>query len=307
MPAKRTPPIWLVTGAGGFLGANLGAYLEGRAHRVGLTRDGSTPAMFDEGLLGEFTEPAEMIAAVHRLRPDVIVNAAAMASHEECERRPERAGLVNATAAGELAAAASSVDAFFVQISTDAVFDGARGHYSEVDEPRPFSAYGHTKLDGERAVAARADALIARTNFFGWSPTGRASILEFFVNELSAGHPVRGFTDFVVSTGYAPVLCDAIWRLVAAQTTGLLHLTSTDALSKYDFGVAVADEFGLPKDLISPVESDTHPPRNRDISLDVTRAESILGARLHSQRAGIAMARADETGLRSALASPGHP
>jgi dTDP-4-dehydrorhamnose reductase len=263
--------------------------------------------MFDEGLLGEFTEPAEMIAAVHRLRPDVIVNAAAMASHEECERRPEHAGLVNAIAAGELAAAATSVDAFFVQISTDAVFEGSRGHYSEADEPQPFSVYGHTKLDGELAVAARADALIARTNFFGWSPTGRASILEFFVNELSAGHQVRGFKDFVVSTGYAPALCDAIWRIVEAQTTGLLHLTSTDALSKYDFGLAVAEVFGLPMDLISPVESDVHPPRNRDISLDVSRAESILGARLTSQREGIAMARADATGLRSALSSASHP
>jgi len=307
MQADSRQPTWLVTGANGFLGANLGAFLEGKAHRVGLTRDGGRPGMFDEGLQGEFTEHAELFDAVDRLRPDVIINSAAMASHEECERSPERAEMVNSVAAGELAEAASLVGAKFVQISTDAVFDGARGNYSETDEPKPFSTYGRTKLDGERAVADRADALILRTNFFGWSPTGQSSILEFFVNELSQGHHVHGFTDFFVTSGYAPSVCDAIWRLVTLGTTGVLHVTSTDSLSKYEFGRAVAEEFGLPIELINPAASNVHPSRNRDISLDVHRAEALLGARLATQREGIARAKADSGGLRSTLAASLHP
>ena len=292
---------WLVTGANGFLGANLGAFLNGRAHRVGETRSGTGHPMFDECVPGELADPVTLVAAIERLRPDVIVNAAAMASHEACELMPDLAVQVNAVAAGTLSAAAAGIGARFVQISTDAVFDGSQGHYAETDATQPFSVYGRSKLDGENLVSSNSDALIVRTNFFGWSPTGRRSILEFFVNELSDGHTVRGYTDFVVSSGYVQVLCDALWRLVEGRSTGLLHLTSSDALSKYEFGVAVAEEFGLPSGLIMPVESDVQPPRNRDISLDVSRAEAVLGSRLPSQRDGIALARVDTLGLRFEL------
>ena len=97
------------------------------------------------------------------------------------------------------------------------------------------------------------------------------------------------------------VLCEALWRLVGAQSSGILHVTSSDALSKYEFGVAVADAFGLRSDLVTPVESDVQPPRNRDISLDVSKAESLLGSALPSQRSGIALAHADADQLRAAL------
>ena len=292
---------WLVTGASGCLGLNFGAFLEGKVHRVGVVRSATSPPMFDDSVQGELEDPATLIAAIHRLRPDVIVNTAAMASHEACERTPELARRINAVAAGSLSAAASTVGARFVQISTDAVFDGSRGQYTETDTPNPFSAYGRTKLEGEALVLATSDALVVRTNFFGWSPSGRRSILEFFVNELSAGKEVRGFTDFVVTSGYVQVLCEALWRLVGAQSSGILHVTSSDALSKYEFGLAVADAFRFGSDLVTPVESDVQPPRNRDISLDVSKAESLLGSALPSQRAGIALAHADADQLRPAL------
>lgn len=301
MHGDRPGSTWLVTGASGFLGSNLGAFLEGRVHRVGVARSATSLPMFDESVQGELEDPASLIAAIHRLRPDVIVNTAAMASHEACERAPELARRINAVAAGSLSSAARTVGARFVQISTDAVFDGSKGQYTEEDTPNPFSAYGRTKLEGEALVLANSDALVVRTNFFGWSPSGRRSILEFFVNELSAGHEVRGFTDFVVTSGYVQVLCDALWRLVGAQSSGTLHVTSSDALSKFEFGVAVADAFGLRSDLITPVESDVQPPRNRDISLDVSKAEALLGSALPSQCDGISMARSDADGLRSAL------
>ena len=164
-------------------------------------------------------------------------------------------------------------------ISTDAVFDGARGHYSEADAPNPTSVYGRTKLEGEQLALASTDALVARTNFFGWSPTGRRSILEFFVNALSNGEQVRGFTDFTTSSAYVQVLAEALWDLCALEATGLVHLTSPEALTKYEFGVAVAEEFGLDAGLITPTTSDMQPPREGDISLDVARAESWLGRR----------------------------
>lgn len=300
MPEQR--PTWLVTGAPGFLGANLGLHLEGRVHRIGIARTARVAGgHYDEWLAADLEEPDAVAAAIEQRRPDVVVHAAAMASHEACESDPELAQRVNAHAVGVLSAATQRAGSRFVLISTDAVFDGARGHYSEADEPAPFSVYGRTKRAGELLALENPQALVIRTNFFGWSPSGRRSILEFFVNELGDGHAVRGFTDFSVTSAYAPALCDYLERLVALGATGLLHVTSPDALSKYEFGVAVAEHFGLDPHLITPTAADVHPPRNRNLSLDVTRAETLLGTPLMGQRDGIAQAHVDADTLRARL------
>ncbi|MBI1352126.1 MAG: sugar nucleotide-binding protein, partial [Actinomycetales bacterium] len=158
-----------------------------------------------------------------------------------------------------------------------------------------------TKLEAEQLVLRETDATVIRTNFFGWSPTGRRSILEFFVNALSQGQQVRGFTDFTTSSAYAQALARGIWDLAATQATGLFHVTSPDAMTKYEFGVAVAREFGLDAELISPSTSDIEPPRQGDISLDVMKFESTVGRPLPSMLAGIEQARSDDTTLRPLL------
>lgn len=295
---------WLVTGATGFLGSNAAHFLADRARRVGGTRTGVRPRFFDDAVVLDLMHPGSLAAPVAHTQPDVILHCAAMASHELCEQEPGLATMVNAEAAGALARAAEDVGAQFVLISTDAVFDGARGHYREEDQPAPTSVYGRTKLQGEERVTAETAALIIRTNFFGWSPTGRRSILEFFVNELSAGHAVRGFTDFTTSSAYVVTLLDAIAALVEKRETGTFHVTSPQALTKYDFGVAVAREFGLDESLIAPTRADVHPPRNGDISLDVSKVEGALGRSLPSQLEGIHRARLDAETLRGALLSP---
>ena len=292
---------WLVTGASGFLGANIGACLTDRTTRVAVTRSGAVPTMFDQAIPGDLRDMPRLVSEIEALRPDVIVHAAALASHETCESDPALARRINATSTGDLAGVAQRIGAQFVYISTDAVFDGTRGNYSETDATNPTSVYGQTKLEGEALASQATDALIIRTNFFGWSPTGRRSILEFFVNELSAGHPVKGFTDFTTTSAYAQVLAEAIGSLVAKSVTGVFHVTSPDALTKYDFGVAVAEEFGLDSGLITPTQADVHPPRKGDISLDVSKTESTLGSALPTQLEGIARAHADATTLRPSL------
>lgn len=293
-------PTWLITGAQGFLGTNLGRHLAERVHRVGSTRTAPTNNHYDEWVPTDLADPAPLVEWIHGRRPGVIVHAAAMATHEGCEADPVRAHLVNAVAAEVLSRAAKDAGSRFILISTDAVFDGTRGHYSEDDEPAPFSVYGRTKLEGEqRAREANGNALIVRTNFFGWSPSGTRSILEFFVNALTSGMPVKGFTDFTVTSAYVGALCEALEELADTNTTGLLHVTSPDAMSKYEFGVAVAEEFGLDPTLITPTTADVDPPRNRDLSLDVTRVQRILHALLPTQREGIKRAKSDRTLLAS--------
>jgi dTDP-4-dehydrorhamnose reductase len=301
-------PTWLVTGANGFLGANIGAYLAGRAHRVGAVRSArDDDELFDAYVPADLTEPSTLAAVIEYTRPDVVIHSAAMASHEACESDPDSARLVNTTASEALARAAARAGSRFVLISTDAVFDGTQGHYSEDDAPAPTSVYGRTKVEAELAVLDATDALVVRTNFFGWSPTGRRSILEFFVNALSAGQQVRGFTDFTTSSAYAQVLAQALWDLVAIDASSIVHVTSPDALTKYAFGVAVAEEFGLDPRLITPTRSDIQPPREGDISLDVSRAQALLGRPLPTMEEGIRLAHADAATLRRTVAGTPEP
>lgn len=303
----KPDPSWLVTGASGFLGANIGVALEGHAHRIAFTRSGETPSGFDMAIAGELSSAEALTAEIIERRPDVIVHAAAMASHDACERDPVRASLINGRATRILARAAEQAGSRFVYISTDAVFDGVRGYYAETDDPRPTSVYGKTKLEGEEQTRQATDGLIIRTNFFGWSPCGHRSILEFFVNELSAGNQVRGFTDFTTSSAYVQVLAETIRQLVDAKAAGTFHVTSRDSMTKFAFAVAVAEEFGLDPGLITPAAVDIDPPRKGDISLDVSKVRGTLGKDLPTMREGIRRAREDVGTLRQRLSTAARP
>lgn len=191
---------WLITGANGFLGANSGVFLSDRVTTIGLTRKSRLSTSHTTEDI-DLLDSDSLRSLIERIQPAVILHTAALASHESCEASPELARHVNAVVPGVLAQAAAETGATMIQISTDAVFDGGRGHYSELDQVNPFSVYGRTKLEGENAVLeAGGRSIVARTNFFGWSPTGTRSILEFFVEGLRAGRTLPGYTDFRVSS-----------------------------------------------------------------------------------------------------------
>lgn len=292
---------WLVTGASGLLGSNAGVCLP---HTIGVTRSGQVGPGFSRGIAGDLTDASAVALEVRKLRPVVVLHAAAIASHEACAMDPELARLVNVEATGVLAEAAAEVGAAFVYVSTDAVFDGYRGNYAEHDDPGPFSVYGETKLDGERCAQERHPSpLIARVNFFGWSPSGRRSILEFFVHELRSGNRVRGYSDIRVTSMYVRDLITSLEGLVARRVTGVVHLASQDALTKAAFGRLVAAEFGLDPSLIHDVTaggSRSGFGRALDLSLDTTLAASLLGA-MPTQASGIAKSRRDEPGTGAAF------
>lgn len=291
----------LVTGANGLLGANAGRNL-GRASNaitsIGLNRSQAATAHFDETVRGDLTDLDSLRGAVDKVRPDVVLHAGALASHEACESDPKLARLMNVEATRTLTSSARTAGASFVYISTDAVFDGERGGYSEANTPSPFSVYGRTKLEGEfAALSEHPESLVICTNFFGWSPGGTRSILKFVVNSLQAGTSVNGFTDFSVTSIYVQHLLQALHELVMHDHTGLVHLASRDSLTKFEFGIDVADVFGLDTGLISPSTSSAvglQTSQARNLSLNVTLCESLLGRSLPSQHEGLSAAHKDE-------------
>ena len=297
---------WLITGAQGFLGANLGQFLEGRVNRIGTARAAAVSPQFDEMLCLDLSRLDEIQEGVRRAQPDVVVHAAALSSHEACENDPDLARLINVEVTDRLAQSAEYVGARFILISTDAVFDGKRGNYREDDEVSPFSVYGETKLLGERRAIEATDALVLRTNFFGWSPTGTRSILEFFVNSLTKNLSVQGFNDYIVSSIYVQDLIQVLWDLDTESASGIYHCVASNALSKFDFGVAVAHQFGLDSRLIQSASSPAGAngiSRIRNLSLDTKKAARLLGHPLATQESGLQHAFGDRSLLRNEILS----
>ncbi len=206
---------WLITGASGFLGANAVRVLSSGHDVVGLVRDINTAPWCDQKVAADLLAVDTLERAVHEVEPDVVLHCAGMANHQACAANEELAMRVNAQASGVLAGAAAARGAAFVYVSTDAVFSGARGWYEENEAVSPNTAYGRTKAAGEETVLnAHASAVIARTNFFGWSPSGHASTLEFFVRELGAGNRVPGFVDYTVTSLFVEDVVESIERVV---------------------------------------------------------------------------------------------
>ena len=300
MNGNENSSQWLVTGATGFLGANFTATTD---HLTALTRSGHLPAGYDSQVTANLENEQEIRAAVRAVKPDYLLHAAAISSHEEAKNNPQRAFQINEDATRILAQEAQEFGAKFIYISTDAVFDGATGNYSETNPTNPFSIYGESKLAGEVVAMSETNALVVRTNFFGWSPTRTRSILEFFVNNLEANINVPGFTDFTVTSLYVRE-CAEVIRQLATRTTAqgdssIWHVASTDALTKYEFGVEVANIFGLNPELIvaqeSPRENTHQVSRSRNISLNTTKTQQFLNQAvlppLQTQREGIIRAK----------------
>ena len=299
---------WVVTGASGFLGANVGAFLRGRSLTIGISRQRLNPLLYPRSSLLDLRDFAQLENLIRSANPQLIFHGAGIAGHEPSAADPDQAFDVNVTATRVLANAASDIGARMIYISTDAVFSGRRGNYREDDEFEPFSVYGETKALGEEAVrSATSNHLIVRTNFFGWSETGQKSILEFFVNSLRQGRAVRGYPDFIVTSIYVQSLIQAIWDLTEQGATGTVHIVSDDARSKYDFGQLVAQTFGLPSDLIAPLSSegaDHVTSRSRDLSLNTDKVAQLLGHRLPTQAEGIAQAARDEERITPLIRLP---
>ena len=271
----------LITGASGLLGINL-ALETMRAHEViGVDRGKLQSAPFPVRK-ANFFQRHIFDPALDATQPDWVINCAALANLEECEKHPGQARILNTELPRELADACARRNIKFVHLSTDAVFDGTReGPYTEDDEPNPQGVYSQTKLDGERAVLeTNPDAIIARVNFFGWSLGGRRSLGEFFVNSLSDGKNVNGFIDVIFCPMWVNHLSQTLLEMLKKDLHGLYHVVGAQAMSKYQFGVEIARTFQLRESLIEPqsVErSDLTARRSHNLWLSIHKLSTDLG------------------------------
>ncbi len=293
-------PNILITGACGLLGAHLMAGLSRRYHVVGVDRNpwwGDEPL---EVLRGDLQEVGFLRETMRSAVPDILIHCAALADVEACEQDPNKAQANNVTLTRQLVRAVPAA-CLIVYISTDGVVQGDVPFATEEQLPVPRTVYGGSKLQGEHEVAqVTANALIVRTNFYGWSSGRKPTFGEWLYHVLERGEPATLFTDCFFTPIYVVDLVERLMRLLDGSCRGLVHLGGRDRLSKHAFGLLLAQVGGFSTAHISAGSMEQMPSlarRPKDMSLNSERFVRLTGCDLPEAR----------TGLQRFLADRGRP
>jgi dTDP-4-dehydrorhamnose reductase len=271
----------LITGASGMLGAALIAAFEGEHTCIGFSRARPARAAID-WRTGDLSVPGELASVLTEVRPDLIINAAAITNVDACERNPLLAQRVNCDALGEVVEYCQLNGSRLVHISTDSVFDGQKvTPYNENDPVAPLNVYARTKLAAEFLALQLPDAIVLRTNIFGWRPSGgEISFGEWVLRSLREGTPLTMFQDVMYSPIATPLFASMVAQCLKAGISGLYHAGGGENLSKCQFALKVAEAYGLPTDnvvRISVADKPLAALRPRNMALDSSKFADALG------------------------------
>jgi dTDP-4-dehydrorhamnose reductase len=205
----------------------------------------------------DITRRQEIKRIIEEFEPEVIINTAAITNVDSCETDRESAWKVNVTGVENIVQTAKLTGAKVVQLSTDYVFDGKAGPYSEVDRPNPVSYYGRTKLASENIITTSGiPYTIVRTMvLYGTGYAVKSNFALWLMKELRDDRPVRVVDDQVGNPTLADDLAYAILKAIELDRTGIYHVSGPDLVSRYEFAVTLARVFHYGKKLITPVKT----------------------------------------------------
>jgi dTDP-4-dehydrorhamnose reductase len=255
----------------------------------------------------DITNRGQVLEALAEARPDVIVNCAAFTDVDGCESREELALRVNGEGPGNLARAARKLGSVLVHVSTDYVFDGL-GHcpYTEEDPVGPQSAYGRSKLRGERAIleSGLGKYLIVRTSWL-YGPGGK-NFVDTIARLAAEREELRIVADQVGSPTYTQDLARALFNLIDAETGqksasgpgpyGLYHFSNEGTCTWYEFAreiIAGLREGSQPVNVrrILPISTEEYPLPARRPAYSVLSKEKyrrVTGKDVPDWRDGLA-------------------
>jgi dTDP-4-dehydrorhamnose reductase len=231
---------YVLIGATGQLGSDLVRTFDRRGTLIPLTHQQI-----------DILDAAQTEASLAALRPTHVINTAAWNLVDRAEDESRAAFALNGDAVGTLAAACDRLGATLVHFSTDYVFDGAkRAPYVEADPPNPLSAYGESKLAGERLARERcARAMVVRVAaLFGIarsSGKGGSNFVETMLRAAAAGRQLRVVADQITTPSYTVDVARSVWRLIAAAAPGIYHVSGGGQTTWYEFAREIFQREGL--------------------------------------------------------------
>ena len=256
MPSKI-----LITGAEGQLGRVLQQRLGASFNLIPTAKSPSEMAIKKRNVRQmDITDLSSVKSCIEIENPDTIINCAAMTDVDACEKNHKLAHDINVLGVQNIIKTINK-QVKIIQISTDYVFEGKNGPYSETDPTHPLSYYGRSKLEAEnilrgalhpysiiRASVLYGDPLNTKPNFFAW-----------VYDSLSHKKNISVVTDQTCNPAWLPSFSDAIMKMILLNGEGVYHFGSDDYLNRYEFAILIASVFGLDANLITPVTSNSIP------------------------------------------------
>ncbi len=273
--------VLLITSTG-LVGGNLLKVLENKNFSI---IESFYPAVeTGKGVGIDITNNADLKKVFQENKPDIVVLNAALTHVDLCEENNELAKKINIEGTRNVALNCNEFNSKLVFFSSDYVFDGNNGPYSEDDPTNPISYYGVTKLEGEKLIKQLVkDYLIIRTTVvFGFEKLGK-NFCYRLINTLKQGQKINIPQDQIGNPTYAYNLAQVVVELLEKKQTGIFNVVGKDLVDRYQFALAVCQEFGLDSTLMNPIKtSDLNQKAKRPLKagLKVEKAEKILETKI---------------------------
>ena len=290
----------LIIGGTGLVGSKLAALSSKHGFEIFITQNARTSSYVSTVQL-DITNMHDTSTVIRRIRPEIIINTAALHNVDYCETHRAEAERANVDGVRNLSEAAEATNARLVHLSTDYIFDGKTGNYLESDIPNPLNYYAQTKLEAERLVSQLPNYAIARPSvIYGWnvlestgipSSSGKTVNFAMFVlDKLGKSEKVMAVTDQFGSPTFADNLAEALLKLARHTKNGIYHTAGRSCMNRYEFAVGLASTFGYDSHEIVPVNSNRFKQiasRPMNSCLRVEKAEGELGMRFLTAAEGI--------------------
>ncbi len=245
----------LITGASGQLGNSVLNQLFGKYELLATDINKSDTLNIPFVIL-DITDLEQIKSTFTNFKPDVIINLASFTDVDGCELNPEKAYLLNTKSVEMLS---DNFNGQFIQISSDYVFDGYNGPYSEDDDTNPLSVYGKTKLESEKVLQdSRIDWCLLRTNvLFDYYNSTEASFVKWVIDSLKSNKSINVVDDQWNNPTWTQSLAEIIELVINKNVKGLYNYGGADYLNRFEFAKIIADIFNLDKALISPISTNS--------------------------------------------------
>lgn len=287
----------LITGSNGLLGQKLVKLITDQGqHELIATARGKDRLPKKSGYIFEsldITSEQEVFDVIEKHQPDVIINTAAMTNVDQCETEKEECWKLNVLAVEHLIKASEKYNAFLIQLSTDFIFDGEDGPYTEEATANPVSYYGESKLVAEKLLLeSKIDWAIARTVLvYGIAhDMSRSNIILWVKKSLEDGKDIQVVDDQWRTPTLAEDLAKGCLLIAEKKAKGIYNISGDDLLTPYEMAIKTAEFFNLPQSTMTKSDSTKfkqtakRPPKTGFI---LDKAKRDLGYKPHSFDEGI--------------------
>ncbi len=284
----------IITGVNGLLGQKL---LEQAASHYSILGIDIHEEPFNKKLNFQYeqldiTDRRLLTESILNFYPHYLINTAAMTDVDDCEENKEQCWKINVQAVNNLVYAARKIGTKIIHLSTDYIFDGNHGPYSENDVSSPLGYYGKSKLASENVLhASDLDYAIVRTMvLYGAGINVRPNFVTWLISALKNKQQLTIVTDQIGSPTLADDLAAAILKIIELNKWDTFHVSGSEIIDRYRFALKIAEIFGLDESLVSPIttaELKQKAPRPLNSGLIVDKATSELGINLSNIEDGL--------------------